>query len=614
MSVTNLGASLEAQAAVDTSRVPDAWAAAPFDAPAAAEIRALVAKLDSGQRAWLSGYLAGSLDAAAASGVAPEREAPASVLVLHGSQTGNAEQLARRAAAELATRHVAHRVLDMLDCRKQDLESAETLLVVVSTHGDGDPPDRALALHELLHGRKPLRLAKLRYSVLALGDSSYERFCETGRQFDARLEALGAKRLATRVDCDVDFEAAAQQWIETVAATIGAGAAAQVLPAGPAAVPRPSVAAIVYTRKNPFHAAVLVNQRLTARGSSKDARHIELSLDGSAIHYEPGDSLGVVPRNRAADVDALLTALGMPADAAVTAGGQELELRAALLEHCEIGTLSVAFVRRYAASTSNEELARFATNEIELARYVHGRDVLDLVRAHPPRGLDAQALAKLLRPLAPRLYSLASSPAATPDEAHLTVGVVEYSGVARQRRGVVSGELAELPEGATAPVYLHRNPAFRPPADARAPMVMIGAGTGVAPFRAFVAEREAQGAKGRNWLIFGDRSFELDFLYQTDWLGWRKSGLLTRLDVAFSRDQERKIYVQHRLAEHGAVLWAWLQDGAHLYVCGDAARLAPDVELALLAVVRQHGAMNDDGARGYLLELQRARRYQRDVY
>jgi sulfite reductase (NADPH) flavoprotein alpha-component len=614
MSVTNLGASLEAQAVAGTARVPDAWTAAPFDTAAAAEVRALVAKLDGRQRSWLSGYLAGSVDSVAQPAPAPAKAGSANVLVLYGSQTGNAEQLARRVAVRLASQQVGHRVLDMLDCRKQDLESAETLLVVVSTHGDGEPPDRALSLHELLHGRKPLRLANLRYCVLALGDSSYERFCETGRQFDARLEALGAKRLAPRIECDVDFEAAAQQWIDTVTATIGAGLAVSSLPADAAAAPRLAASVTVHTRKNPFGAAVLVNQRLTARGSSKDVRHIELSLDGSQVHYEPGDSLGVVPRNRAADVDALLAALGMPADAPVTAGGQEVGLRDALLEHCEIGTLSATFVRRYAAATANEELERFAANEIELARYVYGRDLLDLARAHPPRGLDAQAFAKLLRPLAPRLYSLASSAAATPGEAHLTVSVVDYFAVGRQRHGVVSGALAEIEEGATAPVYLHRNPSFRLPADARAPIVMIGAGTGVAPFRSFIAEREAHGARGRNWLVFGDRSFELDFLYQAEWLGWRKRGLLTRLDVAFSRDQTHKVYVQHRLAEHGAALWAWLQDGAHVYVCGDAARMAPDVESALLAVVRQHGGQSDEDARGYLLELQRARRYQRDVY
>ena len=611
-SAINRVVSFEAQSAAETPRAPHAWSAAPFDAAVAAEVRALVAKLDGRQRSWLSGYLAGGLEPAAVPAPAPAT--PAAVLVLYGSQSGNAERLASRLAARLAERHVAHRVLDMLDCRKQDLESADTLLVIVATHGDGEPPDRAIALHELLHGRKPVRLSKVRYSVLALGDSSYEKFCETGRQFDARLEALGARRFGTRVECDVDFETEAQKWIETTVATVAADVGVPAAAAAPAAVLRPVATVDAYTRKNPFHAAVLVNQRLTARGSSKDVRHVELSLEGSGTHYEPGDSLGVVPRNRAADVDALLAVLGMRADAPVTAGGQALELRDALLGHYEIGTLNAAFVRRYATGTGDDGLAQFATNEIELARYVHGRDVLDLVRTHPPRGLDAEAFATLLRPLAPRLYSIASSEGATPDEAHLTVGLVEYEALGRSRRGVVSCALADLAEGAAAPVYLHRNPSFRLPADARAPIVMIGAGTGIAPFRAFVAEREAVGAKGKNWLVFGDRSFELDFLYQTEWLGWRKKGLLTRIDVAFSRDQEHKVYVQNRLAEHGAALWAWLQDGAHLYVCGDAARMAPDVESVLLSVLRQHGGLGDDDARAYLLELQRARRYQRDVY
>jgi sulfite reductase (NADPH) flavoprotein alpha-component len=611
MSAIHLVTSLDAQSGPQPSGPADAWAGAPFDAAVTAEVRALVAKLDARQRFWLSGYLAGSLELAGAP--APAAATPAPVLVLYGSQSGNGEQLASRLAARLGVERVAHRVLDMLDCRRQDLERAETLLLVISTHGDGEPPERALAFHELLHGGKPLRLAKARYAVLALGDSSYEKFCETGRQFDTRLEALGAKRLATRVECDVDFEADAQKWIDAIAAQVAADGARPAAAAG-AAVPLRAAPASAYTRKNPFHAAVLANQRLTARGSSKDVRHIELSLEASGLRYEPGDSLGVVPRNRESDVDALLAALGMRADAPVTAGGQELELRAGLLEHREIGTLSAAFVRRYAASTGDEELARFATNEVELARYVHGRDVLDLVRIHPPRGLDAETLMKQLRPLAPRLYSIASSAAATPDEAHLTVGLVEYEALGRPRRGVVTGTVAALAEGAAAPVYLHRNPSFRLPADARAPIVMIGAGTGVAPFRAFIAEREVTEAKGPSWLVFGDRSFELDFLYQTEWLTWRKQGVLTRIDVAFSRDQEHKVYVQHRLAEHGAALWAWLQDGAHLYVCGDAARMAPDVESVLLAIVRQHGGLGDDAARSYLLELQRARRYQRDVY
>jgi sulfite reductase (NADPH) flavoprotein alpha-component len=609
MAATKLDIANEPRASGERATAADPWAAAPFDAATAAEARSLVAKLDARQRLWLGGYLAGSLEPASAATPAPSSTPP--VAIVYGSQSGNAEQLAKRLAARLAEQRVHYRVLDMLDCRKKDLESAATLLVIVSTHGDGDPPDRALALHELLHSRKAPRLENARFAVLALGDSSYDKFCETGRQFDAGLEALGAKRLAARVDCDVDFEDAAQRWIETVVAAV---AVSEPAPAHAHFASRPSSMATAYTRKNPFAAPVLANQRLTGRGSSKDVRHIELALDGSSIHYEPGDSLGIVPRNRTQEVDALLDALRLPAEAPVASEGQTLELRTALLERCEIGALSTAFVRRYAAAAASTDLARLAEHELKLARYVHGRDLLDLVMEHPPHGLDAAALVKLLRPLGQRLYSLASSLAATPDEAHLTVSLVEYEAHGRARRGVVSGILAELDDDAALPVYLHRNTAFRLPTDGDAPIVMIGAGTGVAPFRAFVAEREAAGARGRNWLVFGDRSFEHDFLYQAEWLGWRKNGLLARLDVAFSRDQEHKVYVQHRLLEHGALLWAWLQDNAHIYVCGDAQGMAPDVEAALLAVIREHGRLGDDDARELLLELTRARRYQRDVY
>ncbi len=612
MAATKLDIVGEPRNGGERTAVTDPWAAAPFDAAQAAEARSLVAKLDARQRLWLSGYLAGSLEPASAA--APSAASPASVVILYGSQSGNAERLAQQLAARLAEQRVACRVVDMLDWRKKDFESADTLLVIVSTHGDGDPPDRALALHELLHGRKAPRLERTRYAVLALGDSSYDRFCETGRQFDARLEALGGTRLAPRIECDVDFEDAAGQWIETVTAALAAAAPTSVTEPVLTAV-RPSSMANAYTRKNPFHSPVLANQRLTAHGSTKDVRHVELSLDGSSLHYEPGDSLGIVPRNRAREVDDLLNALGMPGDAPVASEADAHALRDVLLDRFEIGTLSAPFVRRYASAVASPELARLAENELELARYVYGRDLRDLVTQYPPHPLDATEFTKLLRPLAPRLYSLASSQAATPDEAHLTVSLVDYEAFGRRRRGVVSGSLAELTgDDATLPVYLHRNAAFRLPADGQAPVIMIGAGTGVAPFRAFVAEREAAGARGRNWLVFGDRSFEHDFLYQAEWLSWRKSSVLTRLDVAFSRDQEHKVYVQHRLLEHGAALWAWLQEGAHLYVCGDATHMAPDVEAALLAVIREHGGRSDDDARSELLELQRARRYQRDVY
>ena len=344
---------------------------------------------------------------------------------------------------------------------------------------------------------------------------------------------------------------------------------------------------------------MLLNQRLTATGSSKDIRHVELSLEGSGIRYEPGDAIGVVPRNADADVDHLLAALPFSADTPIRLEAHELSLREVLHARVSIDAVDDEFLRAWAP----DELAS-----------LRGRRLVDVVREAPPRDHDAAAFVALLRPLAPRLYSVASSPQATPDEAHLTVGVVEYAYGAGTRRGLVSGALADLTgEGEHLPVYLHRNAGFRLPAS-DVPILMIGPGTGIAPFRGFVAERAATGARGRNWLFFGDRRFDTDFLYQAEWLAWRRQGVLTRIDVAFSRDQHEKIYVQHRLREHGAEVWRWLQDGAVVYVCGDASAMAPDVHAALLDVARAHGNLDPDRAAEWLTQLQRERRYQRDVY
>jgi sulfite reductase (NADPH) flavoprotein alpha-component len=600
------------------ARGRDAWTHAPFDASTAERLRTLIARLDGGQRLWLSGYLAASAENKSTPVSAPASLAPsAPVTILYGSQSGNSERIARLLGDKLALRQLGFTLLDMIDCRKSHLQGAQALLVIVSTHGDGDPPERALPLHELLSGRKAPRLDHLSYGVLALGDSSYEKFCETGRQFDARLEALGAKRLQAREDCDVDFEMPARRWIDSVIDKLSAGPATHAAAAAQFAESeaRPATVSTAYTRRNPFHSAVLTNQRLTARGSSKDVRHIELSLEGSHIRYEPGDAIGVVPRNRPENVDALLETAHFDPETPVVVDAQSCTLRQALSDCFEIGQVTETFLQRYASATGAQPLAHLCNAQDEMRRYLRGRHLVDLLRNHPPSGLTAAAFAQLLRPLAPRLYSIASSQHVTPEEAHLTVSVVAYEWLDARRQGVVSSLLAGLDtDAATAPIYLHRNPGFRLPSDPRAPIVMIGPGTGVAPFRAFVAEREAIGAGGRNWLFFGDRSFECDFLYQAEWLDWRKRGVLTRIDVAFSRDQAEKVYVQHRLRENGAVLWAWLQEGAHLYVCGDAERMAPDVHRALLEIIQRHGALSDEHAAEYLTNMQRERRYQKDVY
>lgn len=592
----------------------DAWNNAPFEPALAAEVRALAARLSTPQCAWLSGYLAGLLAPSSTplqAAVSSPRPAP--VTILYGSQSGNGEALARRTAARLASSGVGTRLLDMLDCRKGDLEQTSQLLVIVSTHGDGDPPERAQPLFELLSGKRAPRLPDLRYAVLALGDRSYEQFCAAGQKIDTLLEKLGARRLCQRVDCDVEFEADATKWMDAVGALLDHPQASPA-PAAPAQACGQANVLQAWTRKHPFKAPVLANHGLTAAGSSKEVRHLELSLEGSGISYEPGDALGIVPRNHEPEVDALISLLGFDAEAPVPAGDTTTSLRSALLHHFEIGTLTASFLRRHAEATGHATLRKLVEDRSALHQYLRGRDVRDAVADFPPADLDPAAFTRLLSPLAPRLYSIASSPRATPDEVHLTVGVIRHHSSGRQRQGVVSGAIPMLPEDADLPVYLHRNEGFRLPRDPSTPILMVGAGTGVAPFRGFMAEREATGARGPNWLVFGDRSFEHDFLYQAEWLAWRRSGLLHRIDVAFSRDQPEKVYVQHRLHEHGGEIWRWLQEGAHLYLCGDASRMAVDVETTLREVFARHGGLDAEAAADHLRLLQRERRYQRDVY
>ena len=600
----------------DATLAADPWSAAPFDASTAQAVQHLVQQLSAPQRLWLSGYLAGSASAAAtqleSTAIGADPRGPA-VTILYGSQSGNCEGLAKQIGECFAKRGVPHIALDMLDCRKSHLQDARRLLVIVSTHGEGDPPDRAAALHELLHSRKAPSLKHLKYSVLALGDSSYERFCETGRQFDTRLAELGAQQFQARVDCDVDYEQSARQWMDSVVEDIVREHD------GPAVVHRVvserTLAAVstAYTRKNPFLAPLLLNQRLTAGDATRDVRHIELSLEGSGIHYEPGDALGIVARNASESVEALLAALPYTPDTSVSHESTERPLRDALA-HCDIGRVTRAFMDKYLERVTDAS-SRASGGFLPVNADDQVTQLVELVRQHPPKDLHATDFVQLLRPLAPRLYSIASSPRATPDEVHLTVALVQFELNGQLHYGVASKQLADLQgDDAVAPVYLHRNPNFRLPADSKAPVIMIGPGTGVAPFRAFVAEREAVGATGRNWLFFGGRHFRADFLYQTEWLDYRKRGALHRIELAFSRDQADKLYVQHRMREYGRELYAWLQEGAHLYVCGDAQQMANDVQQTLLHILQEHGGHSPERAAEELLELQRARRYQRDVY
>ncbi len=562
------------------------------------------------QRLWASGFLAG-MAAAAQPAATPRAFVQPVATVLYGSQTGNGQAIAEQLAAEAAERGFGVAVKSMADYAPARLKQEKVLFLVISTHGEGDPPDDAEELWEFLGSERAPRLPDLRYAVLALGDSSYANFCQTGRDFDRRLAALGATELRPRIECDVDYRKPAGEWQRQML-DIGASLA----PTAPDASPRPLLRAVPaaprYSREQPFAAELLANQKITGRDSTKDVRHLELSLTGAGIEYQPGDSIAVVPRNPPATVGALIEATGLDPEREVEVDGERRSLAGALSEARELTRLSPPFLRAYADLGGIAKLSEMLDDPEMLRRYLEGHEVADVVAAYP-FSIGAQDLIDTLRPLAARSYSIASSPLAHPDEVHLTVAVVRH-GTQRPRFGAASNHLAALKAGDRADVYLDSNPRFRLPDDPAAPIIMIGPGTGVAPYRAFLQQREAEGATGRNWLLFGDRHFDRDFLYQIEWLRYRKSGLLTRLDVAFSRDQADKLYVQHRLREHGAEVYRWLNDGAYLYVCGDAKAMAPDVHRTLIDIAASEGGLSQDQAKEFIQELRRERRYQRDVY
>src|SRR5690606_1024972 len=528
--------------------------------------------------------------------------------VLFRSETGNARRVAQDLAEKARAAGLAVEVQDLADYKPKALSKVANAVFVVPTHGIGEPPDGSELFFEFWLGERAPRLEQLRYSVLALGDSSYADFCVMGQRLDERLRALGATPVVERIDCDVDFEAPAAEWTDKVVRH--AAETAQAL-ATPAARPAhlhavPKVAAP--TRERPFQAEVTVNQPITGLGSTKDVRHIELDLEGSGIAYAPGDSLGIVPQNPEPLVAALLATVKLDGATEVTVNGTTMPLATALAEHKEITVVSRPLLEHVAQH--HEELRDVLAERERLTRFFATRQVIDLF-ADYPKEWQPQELVDALRRLTPRLYSIASSPDANEGEAHLTVSVVRYELYGREHWGAASNFLIDAP---SVPVYLEPNDRFRLPTDGDVPIVMVGAGTGVAPFRAFVEHRAEHGHRGDNWLVYGDRCFATDFLYQLEWLRWRKEGVLTRMDVAFSRDGAEKVYVQHRLREQSRRLYEWLERGAHFYVCGDAERMAGDVHQALLDVVRQEGGMSEERAQEYVAELKAQKRYQRDVY
>ncbi|MEM1232133.1 MAG: flavodoxin domain-containing protein [Pseudomonadota bacterium] len=570
------------------------------------------------QRAWVSGYMAGLRAQLATLAEQPSaadatNDAPV-VHILYGSQTGNAEGVAE-SAAELAAARGLRAPLHELDATSmEELAAMQRCIVVVSTYGEGEMPDNAELFWEALSSSAAPRLESLRFAVLGLGDTSYDQFCQSAKLIDTRLEQLGAQRLVPRIDCDIDYETPAEAWL------------AQALPlAADGLEPVPAVDTLItvssapttsaWTRKRPYASQLTENTQLSGSGSAKDIRHIAFALADSGIEYTAGDALGVMPVNHETLIEALLERMGAAADEPIA--GHDEALGELLRTRFEIMTPSKDLLEYLHQHAGDDELSHVVGNgDTEaIAAFLWGKDLLDLLALNPSLPLPPSVLIDLLRPLQHRAYSISSSALAHPDAVHLTVAAVRWRYEQREHRGVASTWLADaLTAGDRGGIFVLPNKNFRLPVERDRPIIMVGPGTGIAPFRAFLQERQALGANGKSWLFFGDQHRADDFIYEQELTTWAANGTLTQLDLAFSRDQSDKVYVQHRMLEQGAQLFAWLQDGAHFYVCGDATRMARDVDTALHAIVRQHGAMNDERAAEYVAQLKRNKRYLRDVY
>ncbi|EOC0586171.1 NADPH-dependent assimilatory sulfite reductase flavoprotein subunit [Cronobacter sakazakii] len=569
------------------------------------------------QLAWLSGYFWGMVNQQPGAAVMQTPAAPASVITLiSASQTGNARRVAEALRDDLLAAQLNVNLVNAGDYKFKQIAQEKLLIVVASTQGEGDPPEEAVALHKFLLSKKAPKLDGTAFAVFGLGDTSYEHFCQAGKDFDTRLAELGAERLLDRVDADVEYQAAAQAWrqrvVDVLKARVPKEAPSQAAITASGAVNL--VDSTPYTKESPLTATLSVNQKITGRHSEKDVRHIEIDLGDAGLRYQPGDALGVWYQNDPALVQELLELLWLKGDEPVTVGEKTLPLSEALQWHFELTVNTAAIVENYATLTRSEALLPLVGDKAKLQDYAARTPIVDMVRFAPAQ-LEADQLLGLLRPLTPRLYSIASSQAEVENEVHITVGVVRFDIEGRARAGGASSYLADrLEEDSEVRVFIEHNDNFRLPATPETPVIMIGPGTGIAPFRAFMQQREADGATGKNWLFFGNPHFTEDFLYQVEWQRYVKEGLLTRIDLAWSRDQDHKIYVQDKIREQGAELWRWLQEGAHLYVCGDANRMAKDVEQALLEVIAAYGGMDAEAADEYLSELRVERRYQRDVY
>jgi len=565
------------------------------------------APLNAEQRVWLSEFLSKAL---AGQSVSVEPAGPAiPVTILWGSQTGNSEGIAKKLMKALKAGNYEPEIFDMGVYDKARLSQEKNLLIITSTYGDGEPPDNAADLHEYLMGDGVPSLKGVNFSILALGDSEYPDYCQCGIEFDQRLEAFGATRMFKRIDCDVDYDDGYTEWKQGVVGAMGgletASTAQEIVEDEP------------YGKKNPFPSPVLKAYDLNRAGSDRETYHVELSLEGSGLEYETGDALGVLSHNPAAVVDEVLPLLPFNVkDMVPLPGGGEASLREALITSYDIRSLNKRLLGAWSKLSGSPFLRALveAGSREEIEEFCWGRELVDLINDHPADFSDGEEFVGVLRKLQPRLYSIASSPKAHPGEVHLTVAIVRYHTHGRDRGGVCSTYLSDRMGDVCSGVFVHNNKAFRLPADLSKDVIMVGPGTGIAPFRAFLEEREISGAGGRNWLIFGNPHRATDYIYEEEIEGWVAKGTLTKLDLAFSRDQDEKVYVQDKMLEAGAELWSWLEGGGYFYVCGDASRMAKDVDAALHTIARSHGGLNEEEAVAFFKDLKKEKRYARDVY
>ncbi|MDL4912697.1 MAG: sulfite reductase subunit alpha [Enterobacterales bacterium endosymbiont of Blomia tropicalis] len=576
------------------------------------------APFNGDQKYWLAGFLAGlhsrllvledKQQVAAGTGTA----ATTQLHILYGSQTGNAEALAQTAAKSARAKGLVPVVQALGEVDLDVFATMRHVLIVTSTYGEGEMPDNAQLFWNAISASTAPRLEEMHFAVLAIGDTGYDGFCQAGKFIDMRLEQLGAKRVVERIDCDIDYEEPSSEWLNSSMPQFAAsaGSSGTVLESAPEAPVIPGS-----NKSNPYAAALVTNKRLSGEQSAKDIRHFEFDLTDSGLKYEAGDALGIIPVNDPSLVSLLLTQLN--ADYQTPVPGFDRNLGDLLTYQFEISEPSRKLIEWVGQNTTNQELRHVLQHDDKdaLSVWLWGKDTLDLLQLELTRSLSVPEFVALLRPLQHRAYSISSSSKAHPNQVHLTIASVRYHSGGRNRSGVCSTYLAErVRRGEKPAIFISPNKAFRVPQNADAPLIMVGPGTGIAPFRAFLQERQVTGAAGKNWLFFGDQHQEHDFVYREELTEWQQSGLLTRLDLAFSRDQDKKIYVQSRMLEQGAELYAWLQEGAYFYVCGDASRMAKDVDNALYEVVRQYGGLSSERAADYIDQLKKEKRYLRDVY